>query len=113
MRDIFLFWSKVVLRSDYLLTYYAIVILLCISQYFFTVSDAQALIPLYGIFSSVLTIQIITLHQRYHVENFNDFPNIKWEAFIMAMGFQLYSDHPCHYVISWFCKVCICRDTNI
>lgn len=70
MRDIFLFWSKVVLRSDYLLTYYAIVILLCISQYFFTVSDAQALIPLYGIFSSVLTIQIITLHQRYHVEKF-------------------------------------------
>lgn len=68
MKDILLFWSKVVIRSDYLLTYYAVVVILCISQFFFTASDAQALIPMYGIFSSVLTTQIITLHQRYQVE---------------------------------------------
>lgn len=68
MKDISLFWSKVIVRNDYLFTYYALVLALFISQFFFTVNDAQAMIPLYGIFSAVMTIQIISLHQRYQMD---------------------------------------------
>ncbi|MGE7693625.1 hypothetical protein ACQKNC_05815 [Lysinibacillus sp. NPDC094177] len=117
MRDIFLFWSKIVTRSDYLLTYYAIVIILCISQFFFTMSDAQALIPLYGIFSSVLTTQIITLHQRYQVEKIlmisplSNRTLVSWQwlfsfilaipAFMLLVGFEkyVYAETPIYKIL--------------
>lgn len=69
-KSISLLWGNILLRNDYLYIYYFMLIALFSSQFFFASDDAQNLIVLYGLFSSLITIQVITLHKRYNMQLF-------------------------------------------
>lgn len=69
MIRVWILWLKVLWRSEHIWAFYVGLIILYLCKFVFFISELPVIIPIYGLFISIMTLIILNLPKHYHIEH--------------------------------------------